>query len=42
MIKGSIACRKSTTNFRALDIKVSYHYIGQNSSKDMIQLYKLK
>jgi len=42
IIKGSIAVRKSNTNFRALDIKISYHYQGQSSGKDYVQQYKLK
>ena len=42
MIKGSIAAVKSKSNFRAIDIKVSYHYLGQNTNKDFVQLYKLK
>lgn len=42
IMKGSIAVRKSKTNFRALDIKFSFHYMGQSQNKDFVQLYKLK
>ena len=38
---GSIAVRKSKTNFRELDIKISYHLKGY-SDYDIIQQYKLR
>eukprot|EP00824_Muranothrix_gubernata_P013633 TRINITY_DN2832_c0_g1_i1.p1 TRINITY_DN2832_c0_g1~~TRINITY_DN2832_c0_g1_i1.p1 ORF type:complete len:385 (-),score=59.09 TRINITY_DN2832_c0_g1_i1:72-1226(-) len=41
-VKGSIAVRKSKTNFRDLDIKYSFHYDGKNTSKHYLQMYKLK
>ena len=33
-LKGSIAVRKSKTNFRELDIKISYHLNGEYDQKD--------
>lgn len=32
-LHGSIAVRKSKTNFRELDVKISYHYISKNNPK---------
>lgn len=40
IISGSIACRKSHTNFRELDIKVSYHHKPSNT--DIVNMYKLR
>jgi hypothetical protein len=31
VLKGSIAVRKSKTNFRELDIKISYHFDGYHT-----------
>lgn len=43
VIYGSIACRKSTSNFRELDIKISYHYDGApGGHKGFTNLYKIK
>lgn len=42
ILKGSIAVRKSTSNFRALDVKVSYHINGRYGKKDWYQLYKIR
>jgi protein arginine N-methyltransferase 1 len=42
IIKGSIAVRKSNTNFRNIDVKVSYHFNGRYGSKDWYQLYKIR
>ncbi len=41
-MKGSIAVKKSETNFRELDIKISYHYNGRNGKKDFTQQYKIR
>ncbi len=42
-IYGSIACRQSKSNFRELDIKISYHYDGSpQGPKKFINLYKVK
>ena len=38
-ITGSIANRKSLTNFRELDIKISYHLNGAQKS-DLVNMYK--
>jgi protein arginine N-methyltransferase 1 len=38
-ITGSFALRKSETNFRQLDIKISYHY---KEEFNFVQLYKIK
>ena len=41
---GSIAVRKSVTNFRQLDIKISYHVDNGNKDKEennWYQLYKI-
>jgi len=40
-ITGSIANRKSLTNFRELDIKISYHLNGAQKS-DLVNMYKLR
>ena len=42
VLRGSIAVRKNTTNFRELDIKISYHLDGVNGKYDNYQLYKLR
>lgn len=42
VLKGSIAVRKSKTNFRELDVKISYHHNGKNGKKDFYQLYKIR
>ena len=34
ILHGSIACRKSTKNFRELDIKISYHIDNNSNKKD--------
>src|SRR5690349_6713228 len=41
VLKGSIAVRKSHTNYRELDVKISYHYNDTHTSKDSIQQYKI-
>lgn len=41
-LKGSIAVRKSKTNFRELDVKISYHLDAPQCNKDFIQLYKVR
>jgi protein arginine N-methyltransferase 1 len=38
---GSIAVRKSNTNFRELDVKISYHLNGKNSKNDFYQIYNI-
>lgn len=40
LITGSLACRKSLSNFRELDIKISYHHTG--SKTDLVNMYKLR
>jgi len=40
VIYGSIANRKSASNFRELDIKISYHH--DRSKTDLLNLYKLR
>lgn len=42
VLKGSIAVRKNKTNFRELDIKISFHLEGQNGKMDNYQLFKLR
>jgi len=42
VLKGSIAVRKDLVNFRALDIKLSFHFEGQNGKYDWYQLFKLR
>ena len=43
VIYGSIACKKSTSNFRELDVKISYHYDGAPSGHiGFTNLYKIK
>ena len=42
VIYGSIACRKSTSNFRELDVKISYHYDSAGGHKGFTNLYKIK
>jgi len=42
VLKGSIAVRKSHTNFRELDIKLSFHYNGRSGKKDSLQQFKIR
>lgn len=43
VIYGSIACRQSKSNFRELDIKISYHYDGgPNGHIGFENMYKIK
>lgn len=42
LISGSIAVRKSKTNFRELDVKISYHIKGYNTETNTCQLYKIR
>lgn len=42
VLKGSIAVRQSKTNFREIDVKISYHFEGQRCKEDFVQLYKVK
>lgn len=42
VLHGSIASRKSKSNFRELDIKISYHIDGVQSQRDFVNMYKLK
>jgi hypothetical protein len=42
IIHGSIANRKSLTNFRELDIKISYHIDNDANKKDFVNMYKLR
>jgi len=42
VLKGSIAVRKNKTNFRELDIKISFHFEGHNGKLDQYQLFKLR
>lgn len=42
VINGSIAVRKSNSNFRELDIKVSYHTNTEQAKRDFVNLYKLR
>jgi len=42
VLKGSIAVRKSNTNFREIDVKMSYHFNGRYFNKDWYQLYKIR
>lgn len=42
MMKGSIAVRKSHTNFRELDIKISTHFNGRSGKKDSLQQFKIR
>jgi type I protein arginine methyltransferase len=41
-IFGSIAVRQSKTNFRELDIKISYHIDTPIQKKEFVNMYKLK
>jgi hypothetical protein len=43
-LQGSIACRKSETNFRELDIKISFNHMPKDGHKGIsfVQQYKLK
>ena len=41
-LRGSIAVRKSKTNFRELDIKISYHIDAPQCTEHYVQMYKLK
>jgi hypothetical protein len=42
IITGSIANRKSRTNFRELDIKISYHVNSDKVKRDFVNMYKLR
>ena len=42
VIYGSIANRKSLTNFRELDIKISYHINSEKTKRDFVNQYKLR
>lgn len=45
VLKGSIAVRKSLTNFRELDVKISYHITkdeGKTEKEKWYQLYKIR
>lgn len=42
ILYGSIAVRKSKSNFRELDIKISYHIDNDINKKDFVCLYKLR
>ncbi len=42
VLKGSIAVKKSNFNFRELDVKMSFHFNGRNTSRDWYQLYKIR
>ena len=42
VIYGSLATRKSQSNFRELDVKISYHYDGGRSRKSFVNLYKIR
>lgn len=42
VLKGSVACRKSKTNFREIDVKYSYHIDAPQCKRDFIQLYKVR
>lgn len=42
VMTGSIAVRQSATNFRELDIKISYHIDTPLQKKDIVNMYKLK
>jgi hypothetical protein len=39
---GSIAVRQSKSNFRELDIKISYHIDTPIQKKEFVNMYKLK
>ncbi|MDR3546674.1 MAG: hypothetical protein P4M11_00100 [Candidatus Pacebacteria bacterium] len=41
-LSGSIAVRRSKTNFRDLDIKLSYHYSDKELTIANVQMYKLR
>jgi len=41
-IYGSIANRKSLTNFRELDIKISTHISNDRQKKEQVNMYKLR
>lgn len=42
VLRGSIAVRKSKTNFRELDIKISCHFRGTHTENNSVQMYKLR
>ena len=42
VLTGSIANRKSTVNFRELEIKISYHMNDGKTNKSSTCLYKIK
>lgn len=41
-VSGSIAVRKSKTNFREIDVKISYQFHGVYSDNKFYQLYKIR
>jgi protein arginine N-methyltransferase 1 len=42
VLSGSIAVRKSASNFREMDIKVSYHINTDHIKRDFTNMYKLR
>jgi len=42
ILKGSIAVRKSNSNFRELDIKMSFHVQNRMNDKNWYQLFKIR
>jgi len=42
ILKGSIAVRKGRSNFRELDIKISFHFDGKSGAYNGYQLFKLR
>lgn len=42
VLHGSIAVRKSKTNFRELDVKISYHLDGDQDRRNFTQMYKIR
>ena len=42
VLYGSLACRKSTANFRELEVKISYHFDHGRNPKNFTNLYKIK
>jgi protein arginine N-methyltransferase 1 len=42
VLKGSFAVRKSNSNFREIDVKISYHIKNRNTTRDWYQLYKIR
>jgi len=41
-LKGSIAVRKSKSNFREQDVKISYHFENKQNKRDFVQMYKIR